>query len=137
MYRLLALLSAASALSALTAGATETKADAALIARGRYLVADVAGCGDCHSPRDQQGQFIPSLLLKGAPLGFAPTVPMPAWAAVAPAIAGLPTLTTEQGVQFLMTGLRPDGSMPRPPMPQFRLSREDAEAVVAYLKSLP
>ncbi|MBI5424207.1 MAG: c-type cytochrome [Opitutae bacterium] len=35
-----------------------------------------------------------------------------------------------------MTGVKPDGSMPRPPMPQFRLSEEDARAVVAYLRAL-
>lgn len=136
MKKLLAILSAISATLALTASATEAKSDAALVARGRYLVDDVIGCGDCHSPRDQKGQLIPTMILKGSPLPFAPAVPMPVWAAVAPQIAGLPTMDHEQGVHFLMTGVRPDGSNPRPPMPQFRLNREDAEAVVAYLKSL-
>jgi hypothetical protein len=35
-----------------------------------------------------------------------------------------------------MTGRRPSGRVPDPPMPPFRLSREDAEAIVAYLRSL-
>src|SRR5438309_109690 len=36
----------------------------------------------------------------------------------------------------LTTGVWPDGQRLRPPMPQFRMSREDAESVVAYLRSL-
>jgi hypothetical protein len=54
----------------------------------------------------------------------------------APPIAGLPSMTEAQGVVFLTTGKRPDGSSPRPPMPEFRLNTADASAVVAYLKSL-
>jgi mono/diheme cytochrome c family protein len=106
------------------------------VARGRYLVENVVGCADCHSPRDQKGQIIPALHLKGAALSFAPTVPMPAWAAVSKPIAGLPEYTDDQAVTLLMTGLKPDGNMPRPPMPQFRLNEEDARSVVAYLRSL-
>jgi hypothetical protein len=45
-------------------------------------------------------------------------------------------MSHEQGVHFLMTGEKPDGSHPRPPMPEYRLDRDDAEAVVTYLKSL-
>ena len=33
-------------------------------------------------------------------------------------------------------GIGPDGKSPAPPMPAYRLRREDAEAVVAYLKTL-
>lgn len=117
----------------LTAAASEP--DAALIERGRYLVTAIGGCNDCHTPRNQRGEIVPGTELTGSALPFAPTVPMPAWAPVAPAIAGLPGYTTEQGITFLMTGMRPVGTPPRPPMPEFRLNREDAAAVVAYLKS--
>jgi hypothetical protein len=41
-----------------------------------------------------------------------------------------------QGIVFLTTGQRPDGSTPRPPMPEFRMNQSDAAAVVAYLKSI-
>jgi mono/diheme cytochrome c family protein len=107
----------------------------ALIRRGYYLVHDVAGCVDCHSPRDEKGQFIPDKHLTGSVLPFAPTVPMP-WSPAAPAIAGFEGYTTEQAVKFLMTGERPSGVPPLPPMPAYRLNKEDAKAVVAYLKSL-
>jgi hypothetical protein len=36
----------------------------------------------------------------------------------------------------MMTGISRTGRPPRPPMPQFRLTRPDAEAVLAYLKSI-
>jgi mono/diheme cytochrome c family protein len=107
----------------------------ALLARGRYLVEHVGMCADCHSPRDEKGQFVQDKWLKGSPLAFQPTVPMP-WSPAAPAIAGLPSMTTEQAVHFLQTGVRADGSRPLPPMPQFRFGADDAQAVVAYLKSL-
>lgn len=124
------------ATSALRAQAPAALADEALIARGRYLVEDIGGCADCHSTRDQRGQIVPALHLKGAVLPFAPTVPMPVWAAVSPQIAGLPTYTDENAVKLLTTGFKADGQMPRPPMPQFRFNAEDARAVVAYLRSL-
>lgn len=103
--------------------------------RGRYLVERVGLCADCHSPRNEKGQFIMEHWLKGAALPFQPTVEMP-WSAVAPPIAGLPSLSTEDAVRFMQEGTRPDGSRPRPPMPEFRFNEEDARAVVAYLKSL-
>ena len=59
------------------------------------------------------------------------------WAPAAPSIAGLPNYTTEQALKFLMTGERPSGVPPLPPMSANRLNEEDAKAVVAYVKSLP
>ena len=73
--------------------------------------------------------------MQGAALAMQPTVPMP-WAAAAPPIAGLPSMSEAQGVVFLTTGKRPDGTTPRPPMPPYRMNTTDASAVVAYLKSL-
>ena len=108
------------------------------IERGRYLVHQVGMCIDCHSPRDEGGEFIESQHLTGAPLAFAPTVSMP-WMPAAPRIAGLPVgFTEEQTVDFLMTGERPHGRGPvLPPMPPYRMTRGDAEALAAYLRSLP
>lgn len=123
-----------SLLAAANAGATETRP--ALVERGRYLVHDVALCIDCHSPRDEKGQFLEGKHLTGAALGFAATVPMP-WAPAAPAIAGLENFTADQAVKFLMTGERPSNVPVLPPMPAYRMNQADAEAVVAYLKSLP
>jgi mono/diheme cytochrome c family protein len=116
--------------------ATAAQAQTDLVARGKYLVEAIGGCNDCHSPMDQTGKVIPGRALMGAPLMFAPTVPIP-WAPVAPPIAGGPAgYTDAQLVSFLQTGVRPDGSMAKPPMPAFRLNAEDARAMTAYLKSL-
>jgi len=108
---------------------------AALIQRGDYLVNPAGLCSDCHTPRDEQGAFVKAHWLMGAPIGFKPLFEMP-WAPAAPPIAGLPSMDEDQAVKFLTEGIRPDGSRPRPPMPEYRFSRDDAIAIVAYLKSL-
>ena len=120
----------------LGSGTKAAEVNSAQIERGRYLVHGVALCIDCHSPRDEKGQFLAGKHLTGAALGFAATVPMP-WAPAAPGIAGLENFTPEQAVKFLMTGERPSGVPVLPPMPAYRMDQEEAEAVVAYLKSLP
>ncbi len=106
-------------------------------ARGRYIVEQVGMCGDCHTPRDTKGELVTAEALHGAPIGFRPLHPMP-FAEHAPPLAGLPhNWTAAQTAIFLQTGQRPDGSHPLPPMPPYRMSKEDAWAVVDYLKSIP
>ena len=109
---------------------------AAKIARGKYLVADIGLCGDCHTPRDDRGEFIASKYLQGAVIGFKPVAPVPVWADKSPAIAGLPGWDDTTAMRFLMTGIGYNGLPPRPPMPAYRFNRQDAEAVLAYLRSL-
>ena len=107
----------------------------AQIQRGKYLVENVAMCADCHTPRDDKGQFDRSQWLQGNLLDIKPDHPMP-FAAVAPPIAGLPGFTDEKAVKFLQTGVDLTGKTAMWPMPQFRFNHEDAVAVVAYLRSL-
>jgi hypothetical protein len=135
-FALLATFGAAACSRAAAKSAKET-AIAARLARGEYLVERVGLCYDCHSQRNPDGSFDRSRWLEGATLMFEPTVPMPVWANYAPPIAGLPTLPRDdQAIAFLMEGVKADGSHPRPPMPEFRFERSDAEAAVAYLRSL-
>ncbi len=130
----LAAILAAGAVWALVAPAQA--AETAEVKRGRYLVEQVGMCADCHSARDQKGQIVKATNLQGAPIGFKPLMEMP-WGDVAPPIAGLPSgWTRAQFVTFMTTGKRPDGSLPRPPMPEYRLDAADAGAVAAYLQSL-
>jgi len=112
--------------------------DTVQVERGRYLVMSAGLCIDCHSPRNEKGEFIESQHLTGAPIMFLPTVPMP-WVPAAPRLAGLPAGFTESEVaQFLVTGERPHGRPPAlPPMPPYRFNHEDAAAIAAYLHSLP
>jgi cytochrome c553 len=108
----------------------------ALVARGAYLVNNIGGCNDCHTPMTPQGPDM-THALQGATLMFAPTIEIP-WAPVAPSIAGIPAgYTEEQFATFLQTGVRPDGTHPLPPMPAFRLNEDDARAMTAYIATVP
>jgi mono/diheme cytochrome c family protein len=117
--------------------ANKPLASDAKIERGKYLIDKVALCGDCHTPHDEQGQPIAGQKLQGAALAIEPTVPVPIWAAMAPGIAGLPRWSDADAVALLSTGESTKGIRVRPPMPAYRLTRQDAEAVVSYLRSLP
>ncbi len=116
--------------------AVSAPASSAQIARGKYLVDNVAKCVDCHSQLNEKGEPVPGKELRGATLMFKPVAPMPVWADKAPNIAGLRGWEDEDAVKFLMTGLAYNDLPARPPMPQYRMNKEDAQAIVAYLKSL-
>jgi len=108
------------------------------IERGRYLVHAVAMCVECHTPRDERGAPIASRLLSGAPVPVdPPPYPELAWAVQAPNIAGLVGYSDEEELRLLTEGVARQGGPPRAPMPRYRMSREDARAVIAYLRSLP
>jgi mono/diheme cytochrome c family protein len=111
------------------------------VARGKYLVENVAMCGDCHTPRLENGEPDTSRLLKGATLHFAPLKEIPKWRKTAPDLTSSGNLFKSWGpeglVKFLETGKSPRGNPPDPPMPQYRLTHEDAVAVVEYLKTIP
>jgi mono/diheme cytochrome c family protein len=124
------------ALLAVPALAGPKKPSAATLARGKYLVEGVGMCSDCHSARNQKGEVPQDQYLKGATLGFKPMGPAPNWANTAVNIAGLPGWEQDAAVKYFMTGIGINNLPARPPMPQYRLNREDAEALVAYLKSL-
>lgn len=106
----------------------------AQVARGKYIVQSIAMCGTCHSPRSSDSET--ARPLSGGPVPYLPVRPVENWAEAAPRIAGSPPGTDEQIVRLLMTGISRTGQRPRPPMPQFRMTRQDAESVVAYLRSL-
>src|ERR1700691_3255461 len=118
-----------------SAAADSSKAQAQ-IKRGEYLVKAVGMCGDCHTPFTLTGGFMMDKWLQGKRLEFGPLMPIPIWSPISPNIAGLEGWDTEKAVQFFMTGLAANGQPARPPMPQYKMNRADAEAVVAYLQSL-
>ncbi len=106
------------------------------VQRGRYLVEEVARCGECHSPQDDQGQPDRSRWLQGAPVWFQPIRHVSNWAYSAPPLAGLPSFTRDQALTVLEKGLGPQGLPVRPPMHTYHMAPDDAEAIVAYLQSL-
>lgn len=109
----------------------------AQVERGRYLVENVAMCGECHSPRDDQGQPDHSRWLGGAPMWFTPNQTYKDWAYHAPPLAGQGSFTDADMTMVLEKGLQPTGRAIRPPMHIYHMSHEDAAAMMAYLKSLP
>ena len=114
-----------------------TSPEASGVARGKYIVEGVAMCTQCHTPRTSAGAPDTTKWLQGAPLWLKPATPIADWPLNAPRLAGLVPGSDDDMVKLLTTGIWRDGKPPRPPMPQFRLTRQDAKAVVAYLKSLP
>lgn len=106
------------------------------VARGKYIVEDVAMCGNCHTPRLANGELDRSHWLAGAPNPFLPAQPMQDWPINAPRLAGTPPTTNAGMVTLLTTAVWIDGNPLRDPMPHFHMTRADAEAVVAYLRSL-
>jgi mono/diheme cytochrome c family protein len=122
--------------------AQETKSAAAAqasgdqVARGKYIVEDVAMCGTCHTPRLPNGQLDRSQWLAGAPVPYLPARPTADWPINAPRLAGTPPATNAAMVMLLTTTVWTDGKQLRDPMPKFHMTRADAEAVVAYLRSL-
>jgi mono/diheme cytochrome c family protein len=106
------------------------------IERGRYLVERASMCIDCHTPMDAKGMPDRAKWMQGSPIFFKPTVKVPAWADTAPSLAGLVGYTDAQVIRALQTGVGATGTPLRPPMPGFRFSKEDAEAIVAFLRTL-
>ena len=106
------------------------------VVRGRYIVEGVAMCGQCHTPRDSNGNPERTRWLQGAPVPWLPAQPDSNWPLSAPRIGGTPPASDADMVKLLTTGIWTTGNPLRLPMPQFRMDRSDAEAVVAYLKSL-
>ncbi len=123
------------------AGAAQVKTPAAgsgggAVARGEYIVNYVAQCVQCHTPRTSSGDLDRMQLLHGAPIPLSSPWPNRPWAVRSVHIAGLPGFSDADVISILTRGARPDGRVPQPPMPQFRMTQEDATAVVAYLRTL-
>jgi mono/diheme cytochrome c family protein len=111
------------------------------VARGKYLVEEVARCQDCHTPHlVVSGELVKSAWLKGATLDYVPVNQPPNWRSKTPDITSTSPLWARWGddgmVKFFETGMNPRGSKPNPPMPAYTLSHDDAVAVAAFLKSL-
>lgn len=106
------------------------------VARGKYIVEDVAMCGTCHTPRNPDGSLDRSRWLAGAPVPYLPARPSKDWPILAPRLAGNPPTTTAGMVTLLTTAIWINGKPLRDPMPKFHMNKADAEAVVAYLRSL-
>jgi mono/diheme cytochrome c family protein len=105
--------------------------------RGRYLVEHVAMCVECHSDRDSSGTIIPAERFKGGPLPPGPIWAVD-WPMRAPRNAGLPGYTDAEARRLLMQGaISRNGQQLRAPMPRFRMTQQDADDVIAFLRAQP
>ena len=116
--------------------ATNSSGNAASISRGKYIVTEVAKCGNCHTPRTQTGEIDYNHWLAGGPVPYLPAQPGQDWPLLCPRIAGLPPASDAQMITLLTTGIWTTGKPLRSPMPEFHMTRADAESVLAYLKSI-
>jgi mono/diheme cytochrome c family protein len=115
-------------------------ADEAQIARGRYLVT-ISGCSDCHTPGALLGSPDMKRYLGGSDVGFAiPGAGVFVGENLTPdKETGLGSWTDPQIISAIRTGKTPDGRELSPVMPYPALSKltdADAQAIVAFLKSL-
>lgn len=116
--------------------AAKRAGEARLIARGKYIVEGIAGCGYCHTPRDEKGVPDRNKWLEGAPVFYQPAQRIQGWPNTAPRLAGLPPGSDAEMITLLTSGVWRNGQPLRAPMPRFNMTRTDAQAVVAYLRSL-
>ena len=120
-----------------------TLVDPTVLERGEYLVRSVAGCGECHTPRDAQGNLDQSRWLAGVPDRFdlAPdddtigAIPAPNLTPSA-----LSAWTDDEIERAFLDGVDRTGSPLFPVMPYYTLhnmTADDATAIVTYLRAVP
>ena len=120
-------------------------ADPAVIARGEYLVVGVAGCGDCHTPRDASGKPDMSRWLAGVDDRF-DVVPDDATRGaistpnLTPDPTGLADWGDDEIKRAILDGTTDLGKPLYPLMPYYvfhNMTGADADAIVAYLRTIP
>ncbi len=113
--------------------------------RGRYLVENVIACPECHTPRLADGRLDASKYMAGDTACF---VKLPNNDCIyarnlTPHPTGLGNRTDADIKKMFMEGLRPDATGEvalHPIMPYYvfgNMDPEDADAIVAFLKTLP
>jgi mono/diheme cytochrome c family protein len=129
-------------------GADSNRSD--LVSRGRYFVDHVAACGDCHTPRKADGTLDLSKYLAGSTEPFADVVADDAGPDgglgkiyarnLTPDMeTGLGKWTDEQIKKAFLDGIDDEGKPLFPIMPYYvlhNMTSEDADAIVAYLRSI-
>jgi mono/diheme cytochrome c family protein len=129
------------AVVAVTAWAPSRVAAQDQIARGKYLVT-LGLCTDCHTPGYFFGKPDDKRFLGGSEVGFEiPELGVFHGPNLTPdKETGLGNWSHEEIVTAFQTGVRPDGRILAPIMPWkafAQLSKDDANAIAAYLKSIP
>ena len=109
---------------------------AAAVARGRYLMNALGHCGECHTPRNFLGGPIKERAFAGGRGPEDKRIPN-----ITPTRLG--KWSDAELKEFLFTGSTPDGDSASETMAEVirnttsKLTPEDVNAVIAYLRSLP
>ncbi len=114
--------------------------EASVLARGKYLMEGVVGCGNCHMQRGEQGQPLLDKGLSGGMLFDEPQFKARAANITPDAKTGIGRWSDAQLALAIREGVRPDKTRIGAPMPIafFRhLSDADLAAIVAYLRAQP
>jgi mono/diheme cytochrome c family protein len=107
------------------------------VKRGQYIVEGPGHCGECHTPRDALGGFVPGKWLAGAPnpegQGRVPNI--------TPG-GSIASWSEADIVTYLTDGNTPDfdyvgGTMAEVQKNMAKLPASDREAIAAYLKAIP
>lgn len=131
---------AAAAGGLLALGQLDAQAADDRVERGRYLV-DITQCSSCHTPGALYGKFNPALRLAGSDTGYE----MPGLGIFyGPNLTpdpetGLGNWSEAEIAAAITTGVTPGGRTLVPAMPSrsfAKMSKDDALAIAAYLKSL-
>jgi mono/diheme cytochrome c family protein len=119
---------------------SDSKAAGAAASRGEYL-AQIMDCGGCHTTGVFLGKPDPARYLGGSEVGFLiPGLGIFYPPNLTPDETGLGSWSKDDIIRAVRTGVRPDGRMLAPAMPWHSyaaLNDEDANALAAFLKSLP
>lgn len=109
------------------------------LARGEYLSRHVAGCSDCHGERDWTKYSAPQMRDREGHGGTAFKIDVGTLYAPNITPAKLESWTDGEVLRAMISGVSKDGSPLFPMMPYENLrqmSREDAEAIIAYIRTL-
>lgn len=113
--------------------------------RGKYLVDHVAVCSDCHTPRNQDGSPDLTRYMAGAEC-FIDADPATAGVGCLHSrnltnhATGLMNRSSAEIKDMFQNGVRPNGTFLVSVMPYYvyhNMTNEDADAVVAYLRTIP
>ena len=129
------------------AGAVDATPLTTLQERGRYLMNNVVGCPECHTPRDATGAPMPGKFLSG----WECFIKLPNGDCLSSRNltnhpTGLMNRTDDEIKDMFLNGKRPPatgGGMPtflNPVMPYYvfhNMDASDADAIVAYLRTVP
>lgn len=121
-----------------------TGSAAGALERGKYLVDNVVGCGDCHTPRDDTGARIAAEYLAGSQC-FAqlPNGSCLNSRNLTSHETGLANRTDDEIRAMIRDGVRPSATGDvalSPIMPYYvlhNMTEDDLSAIVAYLRSVP